>query len=247
MASIFTFDPPVIAHRGARSDAPENTLAALRLAREQGANWVEFDVKITQDGVPILMHDETLERTTNGAGAVAETDWNVIAKLDAGKGYDARYAGEAVPRLSDALRVALECNLNVNLELKPCLGRALATTMVALIEASRVWPDSRQPPLLSSFDVESLVIAAQFQPHWPRSLLLDAWREDWRDLVTAIQASAIGIDEALLTPQRVVSLAESHLPILAYTVNDPARAKELLGMGVSAVFADNPREMIAQL
>src|SRR4051812_26195793 len=97
MAAGFTFIPPLIAHRGASSEAPENTLAALKLARGRGANWVEVDVKLTQDGVPILMHDDTLERTTDGTGKVADTSWATIQTLDAGSWFDKKFRGERVP------------------------------------------------------------------------------------------------------------------------------------------------------
>lgn len=247
MTSHLSFSPPVIAHRGAGHEAPENTLSALLSAKAEGVSWVEFDVKITHDGVPILMHDESFERTTNGHGLVAETVWEHVIGFSAGKGHSKAIPNEPVPRLSDALRVAMQENLKINIELKPCAGRSRATTMVALIEAAKVWPDFHPLPLISSFDIESLEIAAQFQPHWPRGLLLDEWREDWPDLVSAAQITALHFNEKLLTPERLGKLLPARLPVLAYTVNDVNRAKELLGMGVSAVFSDFPREIVAQL
>src|SRR5271170_5918738 len=102
------FRPPFIAHRGARADAPENTLSSLMFARDEGAAWVEFDVKITSDGVPILLHDDTLDRTTNGSGIVADKMWAEIKTLDAGNSFDARFKGERVPHLAEALRCVLD-------------------------------------------------------------------------------------------------------------------------------------------
>ena len=241
------FLPPVIAHRGARSAAPENTLSALRLAREQGASWVEVDVKLTHDGVPVLMHDDTLDRTTNSGGPVADTEWIDIGILDAGSWFAPRFTGEPVPRLADAVRTALDCGLNMNIEIKPCAGRAQATAMVSLIEIWQIWPEENPPPLISSFNLECLRVAAQLQPHWPRGLLLEGWHDNWRELVENVGASTLNLDAESLTRARVETLRHAQLPVLAYTVNDPARAKELLDWGVSAVFSDNPKEVLEGL
>jgi len=241
------FLPPAIAHRGASAIAPENTLAALRLAHAAGAPWVEFDAKLTRDGVPILMHDDTLNRTTDGEGKVADINWLDIQKLDAGSWFASRFRGERVPLLAEALEVVLEQNMRLNLEIKPCPGRAKATAMVTMIETAKLWPDDRPPPLISSFDEEALSIAAQLQPHWPRSFAFEDWRDDWRDVATRVNAEALTVDADLLTREHMHVLAQSGLAILAFTVNDPQRAKELLGEGVSAVFCNNPKAMIDAL
>ncbi len=247
MIPLLAFMPPVIAHRGASSVAPENTLAAIRTAREQGANWIELDVKISYDGVPVLMHDETLERTTNGTGFVAEAAWSDLARLDAGASFDPRYRGEGVPHLSDAINTALFNSLSVMIEIKPCPGRAKATTMVAVIETAKIWPEGDVYPVISSFDVESLMISAQLEPQWPRCLIFDKWAENWREMTETIEASALSFEEKLLTHERVRELGRMGLPLLAYTVNDPVRAKELLAWGVAAVYTDNPRTILEAL
>ena len=98
---------PVIGHRGAAKRAPENTLAGLRRAHELGAAWVEFDVMLSGDGVPILIHDETLERTTDGHGAVPDHGLAAIRELDAGAWFAPAYAGERVPTLEEAIDLLL--------------------------------------------------------------------------------------------------------------------------------------------
>ena len=242
------FLPPVIAHRGARWRAPENTLAAFAAAKSEGAAWIETDVKLTRDGIPILMHDDTVDRTTNGKGAVADMDWADLVHLEVHNGGGRNdYAGSPharIPRLADALHFAIENFLHLNLEIKPCPGRTQATTMIALIEGAKIWPTDHPPPLISSFDTEALMMALQLHPDWPRSVLLDTWRDDWTRLVIDTEASTINLNANLLTKERVEKLTQSKLPILAYTVNDPQRAKELLYWGVSAVFTDNPGEII---
>ncbi len=94
---------PVVGHRGAAAHAPENTLASFRLAAEQGARMVEFDAKLSSDGVVILMHDDLLDRTTNGRGPAAAMPWSEIAALDAGSWFSDAYRGEGVPRLDQTL------------------------------------------------------------------------------------------------------------------------------------------------
>ncbi|MDR3451033.1 MAG: glycerophosphodiester phosphodiesterase [Alphaproteobacteria bacterium] len=238
------FHPPVIAHRGARNRAPENTLAAFEAARADGVLWIETDVKLTSDGVPILMHDETLDRTTNMRGLVADTMWADMQTCDAGGWFNASFAGERIPTLADALAFSRATGMRFNFELKPCPGRARATAMVALIEAAKLWPESAPPPLISSFDIEALTIAAQLHPGWPRGLLLEEWRDDWREIATRTNATSLHLNAESLTPERLVTLRETHVSTLAYTVNDPARARDLLNAGVCAVFTDNPAEIL---
>jgi glycerophosphoryl diester phosphodiesterase len=222
-------------------------MAAFRRAHEEGATWFECDVKLTEDGVPILMHDDTLERTTDGKGNVAEASWAEIEKLDAGGPFSPAFRGERVPHLRDVLRFAVARHMHINLEIKPCEGRARATTIVALTTATQIWPQDRPPPLISSFNEEALAIAAQLHPDWPRSFAFEEWREDWRATAALVGAKALTVDTEVLTPERMRVLTSSGLVILPYTVNDPARAKELLKQGARAVFSDNPREIIGAL
>ena len=123
---------PVIGHRGAAAAAPENTLASLRKAKELGASWVEFDVKLTRDGVPILMHDERLERTTNGRGEVAQATLAELQELDAGGWFGPAFRGERVPTFEAALGLCAELGLGINVEIKPCPGREAETARVAV-------------------------------------------------------------------------------------------------------------------
>ena len=246
--STIRFNPPLIAHRGASAHAPENTMAAFRCAAESGAKWIEFDVHLTHDGVPIIIHDDTFDRTTDGTGKIADTKWADVQKLDAGNWFDPKFKGERVPHLAEVLKLALERNLRPMIEIKPCEGRAMATTMVTLIEASKIWPRDDAPPVILSFDPEVLGIASKFQPHWPRGYSLEDWHDDWREEAAKVEAELISADAEWLTHERVnLFLRSSGSTLLAYTVNDPARAKELLSQGVAAIFCDDPSAMGAAL
>ncbi|MFA6280740.1 MAG: glycerophosphodiester phosphodiesterase family protein [Bdellovibrionales bacterium] len=244
MIPHLAFNPPVIAHRGAGLNAPENTLASVREAKAQGAKWIEFDVKITYDGIPILMHDETLERTTTGQGFVAEATWETLQNLDAGVSFDPRFKGEKIPLLVDVISAVLASDMSVIVEIKPCPGRAKATTMVTMIEMAKIWPDRDDLPVISSFDLECLEVAAQLEPHWPRCVLMDRWDVKWRDKVDQVEASAICVYEEQLTQARVQEMIGYKVPLLAYTVQQPERAKELLDWGVAAVYAGCPRAIL---
>ena len=132
--------PQVIGHRGAAAAAPENTLASIRKAKELGASWIEFDVKLTRDGQAILFHDDRLERTTDGRGAVAATTLAEIKRLDAGSWFGPAFRGEPVPTFDEALMLCAELGLGINVEIKPCRRREAETAAVAMAALLRLWP-----------------------------------------------------------------------------------------------------------
>ena len=151
----------MIGHRGAAGAAPENTLASIRKARELGATWIEFDVKLTKDGHAILFHDDCLERTTDGRGAVAATTLAEIRRLDAGGWFGPAFRGEPVPTLGQALALCVELHLGINVEIKPCAGREVETAQVTVATLLDVWPRDRPAPLVSSFSPACLVCGAR--------------------------------------------------------------------------------------
>ena len=222
-------------------------MSAFIAAHADGVRWIETDVKLSSDGMPLLMHDDTLERTTNGQGLVAETSWAEMEALDAGSWFSPAFAGERVPRLADLLVFARDAEMRLNLELKPCPGRTQATTMVAMIEIAKIWADATLRPLISSFDVEALIIASQLHPGWPRGLMLEEWREDWHDLVTLTRATTLHLKADLVTPERLALLRETNLPILCYGIQDDFQAQRLLHSGIRAVFSDHPAETLRTL
>jgi glycerophosphoryl diester phosphodiesterase len=241
------FLSPVIAHRGASAVAPENTLAAFQRASDDGALWIETDIKLTHDGVPILFHDEDVARTTNGKGLVAEQDWGILQKLDAGSWFNSSFTAATIPTLADGIRFATEHDMRLNLEIKPCPGRTRATVMVALIELTKITSPDALPPLISSFDIEALTIAANLHPECPRGLLLDQWRDDWADVMRVTEAQTLNLNHSLLTTDRLAMFRDADVSVLAYVVNDPVRAKELLHQGVKAVFSNNPGMILKSL
>src|SRR5262252_9838977 len=148
--------PRIIGHRGGGMLAPENTLAGFRKASAMGFGAVEFDVMLTADGIPILIHDETLDRTTSGRGAVSSALYAKIADLDAGAWFGPQHRGERVPRFEDAGRLCIELGLWANVEIKPAAGFERETATIACERARTLWPGAARRPLLSSFHGECL-------------------------------------------------------------------------------------------
>lgn len=239
--------PRVIAHRGASSMAPENTLAALRKAKEVGAAWVEFDVKLTRDGVPILFHDDRLERTTNRRGKVAEATLGAIQALDAGGWFDLAFRGEPVPTLAAALELCAALGLGINLEIKPCPGRAVETAERVVDGLRTGWPAHRQPPLISSFDHACLEVAAAMAPEVPRGYLARRLPRDWAALLQRYRCATLHLNQQWVGRWQVARLRDAGVPLLLYTVNHPARALSLLQAGAVSVFTDRVGEVLAAL
>lgn len=225
--------PPIIGHRGACAHAPENTLASFAKAADLGCAMVEFDVRLSADGVPIVFHDDLLERCTDGLGPVGERTIADLRRLDAGR-------GQRIPTLSEVLALCIARGLAINMEIKPDAGAGTVTARAALDLALRLWPATAETPLISSFDPDALVAARALAPSWPRGLLVETVPPDWRDLAARHACASLHADHHGLDPAAVAALRGHGLVVLAYTVNDPNRAKTLWDMGVQGIFSDDP-------
>lgn len=232
--------PQIIGHRGCAGYAPENTLEGLHTAADMGVEWVEFDVKLTKDQVAILFHDEALERTTGASGDVRDMTYEDIRQLEAGSWFADSFAGLKIPTLEEAIEVLLERDLGLNMEIKPCEGREVETAEVALDVISSIW-DEHDKLLISSFALPCLETAHDMAPDWHRGLLLPTeWPEDWAGLAASLQVSSININGNEVEREHIEQLLELEKPILAYTINDPDRARTLQSWGVSGFFSDEP-------
>lgn len=236
--------PRLFAHRCGGGLAPENTLAGLDAAAACGCRGVEFDVMLSADGTPFLIHDETLERTTSGRGRVAETGDAELLALDAGSWFARRFAGERLPTLAAAARRCLSLGLAVNLEIKPSAGQEAATGRVAATCAAELWRGVPLPPLLSSFSETALTAAAKTAPALPRGLLVEAIPADWRERCARVGAIALHFCADGIDADTVRALRHDGPYLVAYTENDPCRIAALLAWGVDAVITDRP-ELVA--
>jgi glycerophosphoryl diester phosphodiesterase len=213
-------------------------LAGLRIAAERGFRGVEFDAKLTRDSVAILMHDNTLNRTTDGCGPVAHIDWGEVRCLDAGGWCALRFAGERVPTLAAALHSCAELGLWPNVEIKPCPGREGETGAVVAREVLRNWANASSPPLLSSFSPAALEAARKAVPRLPRGLLVDATPDDWREQVERLGCFSLHCAQRAVTSTLLAQAGAARCPVLCYTVNRPDEVVKLLSLGVSAVVTD---------
>lgn len=232
--------PSLIGHRGAAAYAPENTLEGIHTAADMGLNWVELDVKLTKDQVPIIFHDDTLERTTNGSGLIAQITYEELKELECGSWFSDSFSGIAIPTLEEAVEVLLQRNMGFNLEIKPCPGRERETAEVALDVLSQVW-DDHDKLLISSFSHVSLETALDMAQDWHRGLLLEAdWPQNWEDLIDYLEISSVNVNAKNVTRDQVEALIDKGLAVLAYTVNDPQQARYLQSWGVDGFFSDAP-------
>lgn len=235
----------IIAHRGASAAAPENTLAAITRAAAIGARSVELDVMLSSDGVPVIIHDTDLARTTNGTGPVAAQDYESLARLDAGSWFDSAFADERIPALAAAVSLILDKNLALNLEIKPSPGEDRATAARAIDIVTGLWPDDA-PLVLSSASRESLRAARAAAPHWPRGLIADIPPSNWRDLLAELDCVSLHCAAATATPSLAEQVHGAGYRLLAYTINRPAQAAALFKIGVDGIFTDDPAVMLAE-
>lgn len=230
--------PRWIAHRGAGKLAPENTLAAFRYGARRGYRMFECDVKLSADNVPFLMHDATLERTTDGKGTGGEKPWGVLAQLDAGGWHSREYAGEPLPTFENIARFCLANGYFLNIEIKPTPGQERLTGEVVAHHAARLWEGRSVPPLLTSFRPESLEAAKMAQPWLPRGLLLDTLWKGWLEMALSLECSAIVCNHALWDASTVSQAKSAGLRCLSYTVNDDWAAQRLIALGTDGIITD---------
>jgi glycerophosphoryl diester phosphodiesterase len=239
--------PPVIGHRGAAASAPENTLAGFRRAAALGCRWIEFDARLTGDGAIVVLHDSRLERTTDGSGRVVRLPLAAIRRHDAGGWFAPAFTGEPVPTLDEALALLSELGLGANIELKAARGHARATAAAVAAALQRRAPAERPPVLLSSFHAEALAAARDLAPHVARGVLFRAVPRHWRGIAARLGCATIHANHQRLQPTMVATIRDAGYPLLAFTVNDAARARTLFDWGVTSVFSDAPDIILAAI
>jgi glycerophosphoryl diester phosphodiesterase len=230
--------PRIIGHRGGGTLAPENTLSGIRKAAEMGFGGVEFDVMLSADGVPVLIHDETLERTTNGQGSVAATPYPKLASLDAGAWFGPAYRGERLPTLDQAGRLCAELGLWANIEIKPASGFERETAAAAARLAAELWRSALPKPFLSSFHPACLEAARTAAPELDRGYLTDRIARGWKEAVRQLGCVSVHCNCEHLTQSQADEIKSAGYWLLCYTVNETGTARRLFSWGVDAVFTD---------
>lgn len=230
--------PRWIAHRGAGKLAPENTLAAFRLGAAHGYRMFECDVKLSADGVPFLLHDATLERTTDGRGVAGDQPWASLSLRDAGSWHSRAHAGEPLPTLEAVARYCIANGHLLNIEIKPTPGTEELTGEAVGRAAAQLWQGRPVPPLLTSFRPEALQGAQAAAPQLPRGLLLDTLWTGWLETALSLGCVAVVCNYALWDRSTVTQAHSAGLRCLSYTVNDEWVARRLLDLGTDGIITD---------
>ncbi len=245
MALPSSIPGPLIAHRGASAHAPENTLPALAKAREMGCDWVEIDAQVTRDGACVLMHDEKLNRTTNGSGPTANQTAAALAALDAGSHFSPAYAGTQIPSLANAMATCLECDLGLVLEIKVTWGLDLQDAEAVAAVVNETWPRDNDRLLVTSFSAFGLMAFSDACP-WARTgLAVLAPPADPRRVMDLVGNSAFHLNAPYVTADNLRRTVDAGADVAVATVNDADAARAFLAMGAHGVMTDQPALLAA--
>ena len=239
-------DKTIFAHRGASAIAPENTMAAFKKAVEAGATWIETDVDVLKDGTPILIHDSSLDRTTNRSGSYYDLTVSDLDGIDAGSWFSPEFAGERIPTLAQLVAFMNKTGLNANIEIKS--NEAGAQMSLQLVDAILKELEALDGPqvIISSFNHVLLKIFKDKAPQYSVGALFVAenlW-DDWKSILELVGADYIHPDDSTLTRAQVQAFREAGYGVNVWTVNCPARANELFNWGVTGIFTDVAHQML---
>ena len=223
--------PRIVAHRGGGALAPENTLGAIRRGAALGFRGVEFDVMLTADAAPVLIHDETTERTTGVKGRVSLLRYAQLEGLDAGD-------GEGIPRFEKAAALCRTLGLWANVEIKPAGGHERPTGEAVARLARELWKGAQAQPLLSSFSLAALLAAQAAAPEVARGYLVDEVPPDWESKLERLQCVALHCNHKKLTEAQAKAVKAAGYGLACWTVNDPLAARRLLDWGADCLITD---------
>lgn len=231
--------PALIAHRGAGKIAPENTLAAMRIGAQNGFRMMEYDVKLSRDAVPVLLHDDDLDRTSNGQGRASRLTLAELSALDFGAWHSSAYAGEPIPTLSSIAAFTLANQVHSNIEIKPTTGDEAETGRQVALAAQALWAQASLPPLLSSFSEAALEAAQHAVPTLPRALLIEEEvPADWPERLERLGCMGLNLNDRFVTQALVQEIRQKGYTVAVWTVNDAERVRELLDWGCNGIFTD---------
>lgn len=241
VAHVPTLARTVFAHRGLCSRAPENTLAAFELAADYGAAWIETDVDIIADDTPIIIHDTTLDRTTDRTGSIYSLTMADLAEIDAGSWYGSEFAEARIPTLAQVIDFVNARQINANIEIKQNEQGAARTTLLVDIVAQELERlDPERQVIISSFSQPLLWTFHQRHPQYAVGVLYEtvALYDDWLSVLEFCGASYIHPEDTSLTRERVAAFRDAGYGVNVWTVNDADRAQQLYDWGCTGVFTD---------
>ncbi|GAB3140971.1 hypothetical protein GCM10027290_12760 [Micromonospora sonneratiae] len=231
----------VIAHRGASSAAPENTLVAQEVARRAGADWIENDVQPSRDGVPFVLHDGTVDRTTDGAGAIRSLTAAQLKALDAGSWFAPHYTGVRLPTLAEQLADLRTRGGNLLLEIKGAHSRDEVAKIVEVIRAEQM----TGRVFIQSFEVDALKHTYALAPELPLGLLRGSLDADPVAIAKELHLTAYNPTGAALIakPEVVDGLHKAGVAVMAWTIDSAAQWRQLEQIGVDGIITNRPAEL----
>jgi len=246
VSESLVFDPPIIAHRGLSSEAPENTLIAFIKAAQLGVKWIEFDVMQATCGEPVIFHDDGLARTTNAKGLLQNYSFAYLQTLDAGSWFNYKFSSERIPSLRQAIDFLDNAKISANVEIKSAINEEELITRV-LKEINPYIHKKRSTILFSSFSMSTLYLLRKHAPDCLLGVLLHEWENNWQNICLDLQCASVHVNEEIMTAVKAQEIKSMQKKLLCYTVNDPKRAKELYSWGVDAVFSDYPARIMKSI
>jgi len=229
------------AHRGASAVAPENTIAAFRAAADQGARWVELDVALLADDTLVVIHDDSVDRTTSGSGNLGSLTRSDIDKLDAGAWFDPRFTGEKLSTLEDVLKALGEFGLSANVEIKQHKHHRSLAQLVEAVQRDIRKRNPKTEIMISSFDPEALKAMHQLEPELEMAMLWSRPPEDWEARLAAIPATSIHMHYKALSIGLLEETAKRNIKVRAWTCNNPVELISFWEAGLTGVITDNPQ------
>lgn len=241
MKAPFTL-PTIIGHRGVAALAPENTLPSFTLAAEHGLSFIELDAKLCASGEVVVLHDNTIQRTSNGHGRAGDMTLAQLRVYDFGAWFDQRFRGTRISTLADVLDQCVKLNIGVNVELKPNPDQYAATAKAVAELIARHHYHDKLPLLLSSFSLQCLRAIKKVAPHLARAVLLERRFDTMKALalLNELDAVSCNVDALLLDTKKIQTIKNAGFALMAWTVNDVTEAKRLKREGVDSFFSDYP-------
>lgn len=231
----------IVGHRGAKALAPENTLAAIQACADCGVNWIEVDTLLSKDGVPIIFHDETLDRCTDKQGRVADKTLLQIKKADAGEKFAAKFKGETIPTLEEALQLCLQNSMSMNLEIKIHHDYEITSLVTAVNEVIQKlgFPEDRL--LLSSFSKLALKECLKVMPAIKRGYITEEKEaDDYLALIVPLDLFSVHVNHKKLTKEMAKKIKGEGYQLNIWTMNEPSKVEAFSQMQVDNIITDDP-------
>ena len=240
--------PKLIGHRGVKNLSPENTIDSITLAHKLGLSWVEVDIKISKDLIPILLHDNSLERTTSGMGLPSEFNYKDLKKLDAGSFFYNQKTNIYIPTLEEVLLISNNKKINLNIELKPNKGfeKKNVESIAKVLKNSKFYNEY----YFSSFDLNSLIMMKEILPNANYGILVDEFKNDINlnniiSLAKKYNFFCCGMNKDIINSEIINLILKNNLEMTVYSKDNLMlrEANELWSKGVKSIFTDDPSDL----